>query len=215
MYVSKKSFTPISKSPLSQRAFLHFKGKKMAELTQLKAFKSQESIVSGITEFSDLQKAYEAGATYAGFIFVLTSPYGIAIDKAKEIAEQSPMKLLGIFQNSDIADILYVAQEINLSAVLLNGWETQEFITELRRHLPDTIRIIKIAHLSDAAPKMNYQHVDFYLLGGHLGEALEPNWQLLETMDLSNVFVSSNWKDRALLPNLSLSPLGIEMNFKM
>lgn len=187
----------------------------MATLTQLKALQSAESIVSGITDHKDLIAAYEAGATYAGFIFVLTSPYGIAIEKAKEIAQDSPLKLIGIFQNSDIADILYVVKEINLNAILLNGWETQGFIDELRSLLPESIKIIKIAHIKDDAPKMNYNNVDFYLLGGHVGEELEPNWAVLKTLDLSNVFLSGNWKDATLLPNIQQRPLGIELNFKM
>ena len=69
--------------------------------------------------------------------------------------------------------------------------------------------------MKDDAPKMNYQHVDFYLLGGHVGEILEPNWTLLKNIDLSNVFLSGNWKDSALLPNIQSRPLGIELNFKM
>ena len=59
----------------------------MAALTQLKTLQSKESIVSGITNHADLMAAHAAGATYAGFIFVLTSPYGIAIEDAKEIAK--------------------------------------------------------------------------------------------------------------------------------
>lgn len=187
----------------------------MAALTQLKTLQSKESIVSGITNRADLMAAHAAGATYAGFIFVLTSPYGIAIEDAKEIAKDSPLKHIGIFQNSDLADILYVVNEIKLDAILLNGWETQAFITKLREQLPESIKIIKIAHLKDDAPKMNYQHVDFYLLGGHVGEILEPNWALLKNIDLSNVFLSGNWKDSALLPNIESRPLGFELNFKM
>lgn len=187
----------------------------MEALAQIKALQSKETIVSGITEHAELLKAHEAGATYAGFIFVLTSPYGIAIEKAKEIAQNSPMKLMGIFQNSDIEDILYITKEIHLSAIVLNGWETQTFITKLRLLLPSNIKIIKIAHLQDEAPKMNYLHVDHYLLGGHVGEKLEPNWALLQNIDLSNVFLSGNWKDEALLSCFLQRPLGIEWNFKM
>lgn len=187
----------------------------MASLQELTILQSKESIVSGITEKEDLTHAVEAGATYAGFIFVLTSDYGVSIEQAMAIAKDSPIKLIGIFQNSDIADILYVTEHINLSAILLNGWETQEFISELRALLPESIKIMKIAHIKDDAPKMNYEHVDFYLLGGHVGEALEPNWALLKNLDLSNVFLSGNWKDSALLPTIKQRPLGFELNFKM
>lgn len=197
------------------RAFFISKGNKMASLQELTILDAQESIISGITEKEDLIRAYEAGATYAGFIFVLTSPYGISIEQAMIIAKDSPIKHIGIFQNSDIDDILYIVEHIELKAVLLNGWETQAFISELRALLPDSIKIMKIAHIKDEAPKMNYKHVDFYLLGGHVGEQLEPNWSLLQNIDLSSVFLSGNWKDNSLLPMIKQRPLGFELNFKM
>lgn len=187
----------------------------MERLTRLKSLQSPEMIVSGITERRELIQAFEAGATYAGLIFVLTSPYGIDIEQAKMLSEDSPLPFMGIFQNSDLEDILHIVREIKLSAVVLNGWETQKFIDQLRASLPQDIKIIKIAHLSDDAPKMNYEHVDFYLLGGHVGEKLEPNLSLLKNVDLSKVFLSGNWKNSELFSNIAICPLGVELNFKM
>lgn len=193
--------------------FLSLKERKMAMLTELAVNKS--SIISGITNRSDLERAIDMGATYAGLIFVLTSPYGIAIDDALEITKDTNIPLIGIFQNSDLADIIYVAERIELHAVLLNGWETQTFINQLRECLPHNTKIIKIAHMSDAVPKMDYLNVDFYLLGGHVGEHLEPNWDLLQQIDLHNVFISNNWKDRSLLSNLTNHSFGFETNIRM
>lgn len=187
----------------------------MERLTQLKSLQSQEKIISGITERKELMDAFEAGATYVGLIFVLTSPYGIDIEQAKILSEGSPLPFMGIFQNSDLEDILHIVNEVKLSAIVLNGWETQKFIDQLRASLPAEIKIIKIAHLSDDAPKMNYQNVDFYLLGGHVGEKLEPNLALLQNVDLSKVFLSGNWKNSELFSNISLNPFGVELNFKM
>lgn len=197
------------------RAFFIPKENEMASLTQLKTLPATESIISGITNADDLKTAIEMGATYAGLIFVLTSPYGIAIDAALEFADASPIPLIGIFQNSDLEDILYVSEQIPLFAVLLNGWETQGFINQLRERLPMHIKIIKIAHMCDGNPKMNYQNVDFYLLGGHVGEQLAPNWALLEHLNMENVFLSGNWADDTTPPKVAKKLLGFEMNVKM
>ncbi len=213
--VSKKLFNLYHESPLIQRAFFISKGNEMELLAQLKSLQSKEMIVSGITEKEELIQAFEAGATYAGLIFVLTSPFGIDIEKAKMISENSPLPFIGIFQNSDLADVVHIVNEVKLSAVVLNGWETQKFIDQLRLAIPKEIKIIKIAHLCDDAPKMNYQNVDFYLLGGHVGEKIEPNLALLKQMDLSKVFLSGNWKNSELFASISTRPLGVELNVKM
>ncbi len=151
-----------------------------------------ETFVSGVQSRAELEALHQAGVSYAGFIFMLTSPYGISIQKGIKIGHNSPIPLVAIFQNADLEEILYVTEHLNVSAVLLNGWETQAFISELRAKLLSTIRIIKIAHMDDENPKMDYQDVNFYLLGGRVGERVELNESLLSRIDLSNVFVSVN-----------------------
>lgn len=167
-----------------------------------------ETFVSGVQSRAELEALHQAGVSYAGFIFMLTSPYGISIQKGIEIGYNSPIPLVAIFQNADLEEILYVTEHLHVSAVLLNGWETQAFISELRENLPSNIRIIKIAHMDDENPKMDYQDVDFYLLGGRIGERVELNESLLSRIDLSNVFVSLNFEIKALdWPNRSLSEI--------
>ena len=150
--------------------------------------------VCGLTSVEDAQAAYDAGATYGGLIFILTSPRGVTYKDAKSIAENVPLKFIGVFQNDDIDAILFIVKEVGLQAIQLHGNEPQHYIDELREKLPPEVQIIKAVNIPNTAtrlPEMDYKHIDYYLLDGKKGGSGEPfDWSLLQGMDLSNLFLA-------------------------
>lgn len=172
--------------------------------------------VCGLTSIADAKAAYNAGATYGGLIFILTSPRGVTYKIAKEIAGSAPLKFIGVFQNDDIDAILFIVKEVGLHAIQLHGNEPQHYIDELRMKLPADVQIIKAVNIQKDAtelPAMNYNHVDHYLLDGKKGGSGEPfDWRLLQGLDLSNLFLAGGISSENIEDALRYQPLGVDIN---
>ena len=172
--------------------------------------------VCGLTSKEDAKAAFDAGAMYGGFIFILSSPRGVTYHQAKAIAAEVPLKFIGVFQNDDIDSIVYITNEVGLHAIQLHGHEPQSFITELRQKLPADVKIIKAVNIQNGAqelPAMNYQDVDFYLLDGRKGGSGEPfDWSLLKGLDLSNLFLAGGISSQNIVKALGFQPLGVDIN---
>ncbi|GGZ95348.1 bifunctional indole-3-glycerol-phosphate synthase TrpC/phosphoribosylanthranilate isomerase TrpF [Ignatzschineria ureiclastica] len=173
--------------------------------------------VCGLTSAEDAKLAYEAGATYGGLIFILSSPRGVTYHQAKVIRESAPLKWVGVFQNDDIDTIAFIAQEVGLSAVQLHGEEPQSYISKLRQLLPHHIQIIKALPVREnTLPLMDYQDVDYYLLDGVKGGSGEPfNWQLLANRDLSNCFIAGGISCDNISEVLQYPAFGLDINSKV
>lgn len=172
--------------------------------------------VCGLTSIEDAQAAYDAGAQYGGLIFILTSPRGVTYRQAKEITRAVPLEYIGVFQNDDIEAILFIAEEVGLSAIQLHGNEPQHYIDELRAKLPSHIKIIKAINIQKGEkqlPFLAYQGVDHYLLDGKKGGSGEPfDWTILEGADLSNLFLAGGLDHHNIVDALSFHPLGVDLN---
>lgn len=172
--------------------------------------------VCGLTSAKDAKAAYDAGATYGGLIFILTSPRGVTYREAKEIVTEAPLKYIGVFQNDDIDAIVFIVKEVGLNAVQLHGHEPQQYINDLRAKLPLDVKIIKAVNIQQdttTLPAMDYTHVDYYLLDGKKGGSGEPfDWDLLQGIDLSNLFLAGGISSANIEAALSYQPLGVDIN---
>lgn len=177
--------------------------------------------VCGITRAEDLIAAYDAGATYGGFIFILTSPRGITIERAASIMEKSkeraPLKMIGVFQNDDIETIIHIAKVVGLKGIQLHGQEPQSFIDELRESLNQSgleqVFIIKAIPITDHLPKLDYDHLDYLLLDGKEGGSGRAfDWSLLEGVDLSNTFLAGGINETNLLQARAFNSYGLDLN---
>lgn len=171
--------------------------------------------VCGLTSREDALNAYNAGATYGGLIFILTSPRGVTYKMAKAISKDVPLQFIGVFQNDDIETIDFITREVGLSAVQLHGEEPQAFITQLRAVLPQEVKIIKAVNITEGSelPKMDYRDVDHYLLDGPRGgSGVAFDWSLLEGRDLSKVLLAGGINQHNIEHALSYEPLGVDLN---
>ena len=82
--------------------------------------------VCGITRIEDAEAAIELGAAMLGLNFYARSPRYIAPAKALEIAREvaGRARLVGVFVNMDVAELLRIAGEVQLDAVQLHGGES-------------------------------------------------------------------------------------------
>lgn len=100
--------------------------------------------ICGITRVEDAQAAIELGAAMLGLNFYVRSPRCIALPQAQEIARvvafhnrkagcgpvseatPGPVKLVGVFVNMNVAEVLRIARAVPLDAVQLHGDESPD-----------------------------------------------------------------------------------------
>ncbi len=172
--------------------------------------------VCGLKTIADAQAAQKAGAMYGGLIFILSSPRGVTYKEAEQITQAVPLNYIGVFQNDDIDTIAFITEKVGLSAVQLHGQEPQEYITQLRHHLPHDVQIIKAINIDDSMqtlPNMDYDNVDYYLLDGKKGGSGEPfDWRLLQGKDLSRVILAGGLNIDNIIEALQLKPYAVDIN---
>jgi phosphoribosylanthranilate isomerase len=84
--------------------------------------------ICGITRVEDALAAVASGATMLGLNFYPGSPRCITLQQAREIAAAitAPVKLVGVFVNMNVADVLRIARAVPLHAVQLHGDESPQ-----------------------------------------------------------------------------------------
>lgn len=93
--------------------------------------------ICGITNIDDARAALDAGADMLGFNFYRRSPRFVEPAAAREIidlvrANNRPVKLVGVFVNESIKQVVRIATETKLDGVQLHGDEPAEFCAELK-----------------------------------------------------------------------------------
>lgn len=161
--------------------------------------------VCGLTRPEDACAAHNAGAIYGGVIFAEGSSRQITRDTAQAVIAAAPLKYVGVFRNNALAEVIEIANTLNLHAVQLHGAEDQAFITALRQQLPATTKIWKAFSIKAALPARDLQHVDRYLFdNGAGGTGQRFDWSLLQGEDLDSVMLAGglnadNCRDAAQL----------------
>ena len=104
--------------------------------------------ICGITNLEDALLSAKFGADALGFNFYEKSPRNITPEKAREIIEQLPAKVLkvGVFVNENLEKIADIAEIAKLDALQLHGEETPEFAKELKAKT--NLEIIKAFRVS-------------------------------------------------------------------
>ncbi|WP_435953412.1 bifunctional indole-3-glycerol-phosphate synthase TrpC/phosphoribosylanthranilate isomerase TrpF [Dryocola sp. BD626] len=150
-----------------------------------------ENKVCGLTRPEDARAAYEAGAIYGGLIFVPSSPRFVSDEKALSVIAAAPLRFVGVFRNTPVAEVVQKVAQFTLTAVQLHGDENQEYIDTLRAELPENVQIWKALSVKTTLPERNLNHVDKYIFdNGQGGTGQSFDWSLLAGHDLGNVILA-------------------------
>ena len=96
--------------------------------------------ICGLKTPDMISVAAQAGARFAGFVFVPQSPRYIAAEQARLLIRQIPtgIKSVGLFVNPSDEELAYTMAAASLDMIQLHGEETPSRIAEIksRTHLP-------------------------------------------------------------------------------
>jgi len=146
--------------------------------------------------------AYAAGASFGGLIFAPESLRCVNEARAREIADASPLEMVGVFVNDAPARIMQLAHALKLKAVQLHGEETQAYVHALRGGLPGGCKIWKAIRVETEATvsketlaKTGADHVllDAFHPSARGGTGRRFDWKLLRRIPrelLSHIIIS-------------------------
>ena len=105
---------------------------------------SVEIKICGITRVADALAAVELGAAMLGLNFYPLSPRCISLEQAQTIARavEGRVKLVGVFVNMNISEVLRIARAVPLDAVQLHGDESPQDCALAAREF-EVIRALK------------------------------------------------------------------------
>lgn len=149
--------------------------------------------ICGLTDTSQADAAYQAGAVYGGLIFAEKSPRVVSIEQAQTIVNEQPaLDYIGVFVNHSPADIAAIAKQLNLAAVQLHGEQDNAYIDTLKPMLPESCQIWRAYKVEQDVPELT-ANSDLYLLDGKSpGSGRAFRWQALADtkQDLSSCFLA-------------------------
>ena len=111
--------------------------------------------ICGVTTPESAHAVIDAGASAVGLNFFSGSKRYVSVSAAAEIAEvirtrgpeSTPPDIVGVFVNSQVADIARTADEVGLTAIQFHGDETTELICRLHEARPE-LSIIRALRVS-------------------------------------------------------------------
>jgi phosphoribosylanthranilate isomerase len=137
--------------------------------------------ICGLTRVQDALAAEDAGADALGLNFVPNTKRFIDLARAQEISHAlSPfMARVGVFRNASFETILETVEQVGLSAVQLNGQESDEFAARVATLRP-VIRAVSFK------PNLKLPQNDTLLIDGlDPGSGQAFDWTALKTVNLS------------------------------
>ncbi len=138
--------------------------------------------ICGLTRVDDALATEDAGADAIGLNFVPNTKRFISLAQGQEISKAlSPfMARVGVFRNADFETILETVEYVGLSAVQLNGQESDDFAAQVAKLRP-VIRAISFK------PNLELPENDTLLIDGlDPGSGQTFDWTALKTVKLSD-----------------------------
>lgn len=139
--------------------------------------------ICGIKREEDIEVINEVKPEFVGFVFWDKSKRNVSFDQAKKLRKliDDKIKTVGVFVDRPIEDIEYLVKEGIISVAQLHGKETEEYISILRKNIPDAT-IVKAFEVSSAddIDKANTSNADMVLIDSGKGSGATFDWKLLE-----------------------------------
>ncbi len=138
--------------------------------------------ICGLTNLNDTLDAIELGADYLGFNFYPDSPRFLPIENAIEIFQEIPTNIpkVGVFVNTEIADVLDLAVQLDLDYLQFHGDEAPEDLNPIGHPWYKAFRVKEEKDLEEIP---NYQCdwilIDAYSEKAYGGTGVVAHWDLV------------------------------------
>lgn len=186
--------------------------------------------ICGIRSQEEMEELVNLDIDYFGCIFAHKSPRKVSLELAKsnaQIAHNSNKKVVGVFVNESIDNIIKITLNANLDIVQLHSDEDVKFVENLYNHFEiiknetgKIIKIWKVIRVEDSVPdfeefKPYIEYILFDTKGKeHGGNGLIFNWNILNNIDFPFVLAGGLSKDN-ILDALKHNPCIIDVNSKV
>lgn len=171
--------------------------------------------VCGLTQPTDAQAAYQAGAVYGGLIFVEKSPRYVTPEQAALICQAAPLQFVGVFQNAPLPQMIDLANQLHLFAIQLHGNEPEETVLALKQALPDC-EIWRAIAVSDHIPQLTGSADKFVLdtrtAQGSGGTGQTFDWSLLDTLPKHQLLLAGGINTDNIAAAMQVGCLGLDLN---
>jgi phosphoribosylanthranilate isomerase len=123
--------------------------------------------ICGITNWTDAQRACEAGASFLGFNFYRESPRYISPARASKIVGCLPdgVAAVGVFVNEPADAVIETARRLKLDFVQLHGEESPELVAQIAQYVP-VIKAIRVRKPFRTAQLERFKSASAFLLDG-------------------------------------------------
>lgn len=178
--------------------------------------------ICGLSRFSDVLAANEAGPDYIGFVFARSS-HQVTADKARQLKREldSRIQAVGVFVNAPMEEILALAgdapgRERTIDLIQLHGDEDESYIRNLktRTDLP----IIKAVRVENAVQvlKVQEQPCDYLLLdtlrpGTYGGAGITFDWNMIPRLS-KPYFLAGGINRENIIQAAALNPYCIDVS---
>ncbi len=166
--------------------------------------------ICGITNLEQGETIAHLGATALGFILVPNSPRYITPEQLVTIIPYLPatVESIGVFVDTEIADVVQIVAKTGLKAVQLHGQETVDYCRELRQQLSgslskdlsrdlskvEIIKALRIRNRQDLENIVNYETVvDTFLLDAYHPQLLGGTGHTLDWSMLADFTPCRPW----------------------
>lgn len=172
----------------------------------------------GLTSLCEIKDVNKVKPDYVGFVFT-ESKRRVSIEEAKILKDNlnKKIKVVGVFRNNSIEEILRAYKLLNLDVIQLHGNEKEEFIKEVRRCISNDIEIWKGINVENANILENYKKLDVeaFILDGNLpGSGIKFSWEPLKREGIkAKLFLAGGITEKNIIQGINIiKPDGIDIS---
>lgn len=170
--------------------------------------------ICGITNFEEIKDINELQPDYIGFVFT-ESKRKITIEQGRKLFNElnKNIKVVGVFRNNSLEEILKVLTIIPLDVVQLHGNEDEKFILALRAKVLCHIwKAVSINNKEDLMKALKYPVDTLILDGSNPGSGQVFPWNVLEGISIDKkIILAGGINEANVLEAISkVNPNGID-----
>lgn len=154
--------------------------------------------ICGLTRVDDALAALDLGATHLGMVFFPGSARCVSTDRARAVAEavrrhsgndeSGRPKLVGIFVNQEVEEMVDIADAVGLDLLQLHGSESPNIAAKTRRPYMKAFRIDDTPPYTDGFEAAEWLLFDAYSPVSQGGTGKSFRWELLDAWPRSSKF---------------------------